>query len=737
MTKRAYPINTVQMHPLLKTTFLYPLTVLLLLTSCAQRPEIAERQEAVEIAVPPYARHLKGWTICLDPGHGGQGHIPDYKRGPTGIREAEVNLQVALYLREMLQGSGATVIMTRLDDTYVSLPRRSQIANENHADFFISLHHNAIENRPETNYTSTWYHGDADESRPSLDLARYIQQGVADALRLPTSPATGLYSDKLVATSGFGVLRLTECPAVVCEASFYSNPEEEARLRLPDYRKREAYGYFLGLARYVASGFPKGTLVKPSPRGVPPGCDVPVVIHTKTPRLQIRISDGLHERGAWMLKRQQVFTDSIRVKIDGVSVPFHYHRDTELIDVNIEKPLSNGVHAVQTELVNYYGNHSLPSPHRFKVAPPAATMRLRAWTETLPFDGKSYVRISATALDAEGMPIADDEPFHAHTHRRALLFATQALSKDGTAQFYLRSLTQSGAATVNVSYRQKQASLKIRFAEIDYGIVQGQLSDANTGEPIPNVHLQISSLQKTATTDAQGSKRALTKRAYPQAQTTDAQTTDAQGHFFHTTDVEGETTLRISAVGYYPIERQLYVQANHATVIHEELHPVAGSAFADKVFVLHSRNAPELLTALQEMLELAGAKVHHIQKSSVNARIAAVNAIPEEGYYLRIHRAPLRKGAPAVIASHYRGNYDAENLLKRILEEFNAPPVTVQDTATPEIQQTNKMAMTLEIGDAGSAVEEARAIFMGAWRFFKGRAAVTDAEQRRFMAYFL
>ena len=733
------------MHPLLKTTFLYPLTVLLLLTSCAQRPEIAERQEAVEIAVPPYARHLKGWTICLDPGHGGQGHIPDYKRGPTGLREAEVNLQVALYLREMLQGSGATVIMTRIDDTYVSLPRRSQIANENHADFFISLHHNAIENRPETNYTSTWYHGDADESRPSLDLARYIQQGVADALRLPTSPATGLYSDKLVTTSGFGVLRLTECPAVVCEASFYSNPEEEARLRLPDYRKREAYGYFLGLARYVASGFPKGTLVKPSPIGVSPGCDVPVVTHTKTPRLQIRISDGLHERGAWMLKRQQVFTDSIRVKIDGVSVPFHYQRDTEIIDVNIEKPLSNGVHAVQTELVNYYGNHSLPSPQWFKVAPPAATMHLRAWTETLPFDGKSYVRISATALDAEGMPIADDEPLHAHTahtQRRALLFATQALSKDGTAQFYLRSLTQPGTATVNVSYRQKQASLKIRFAEIDYGIVQGQLSDADTGEPIPNVLLQISSLQKTATTDTPGPKRALTKRAYPRTQTTDAhmtdaQTTDAQGHFFHTTDVEGETTLRISAAGYYPIERQLYVQANHATVIHEELHPVAGGAFAAKVFVLHSRNAPELLTVLQEMLELAGAKVHHIQKSSVNARIAAVNAIPEEGYYLRIHRAPLRKGAPAVIASHYRGNYDAENLLKRILEEFNAPPVTVQDTATPEIQQTNKMAMTLEIGDTGSAVEEARAIFMGAWRFFKGRAAVTDAEKRRFMAYFM
>ena len=99
----------------------------------------------------------------------------------------------------------SSVIMTRVDDSYVSLPMRSQIANESGADFFISLHHNGIDN-PTVNYTSTWYHGDADESRHSLDLARYIQQGVSDALQLPTSPASGLYSDKLVTASGFGVL---------------------------------------------------------------------------------------------------------------------------------------------------------------------------------------------------------------------------------------------------------------------------------------------------------------------------------------------------------------------------------------------------------------------------------------------------------------------------------------------------------------------------------------------------
>ena len=288
--------------------------VFLLFVGCSRRQEITEQLLPSYIEIPPHARHLKGFKICLDPGHGGQGHIPDYKRGPTGLREANVNLHVALYLREMLQEVGGTVIMTRVDDSYVSLPMRSQIANENGADFFISLHHNGIDN-PKTNYTSTWYHGDADDSRQNLDLARYIQQGVSDALRLPTSPASGLYSDRLVTASGFGVLRMTECPAVLCEASFLSNPEEEVRLQGDDYLKKEAYGYFLGIARYVEGGFPRGGLVNPHHQSV---------VQTKMPLLQIQVVDGLHERGAWMLKRQQVFTDAIRVKIDGVSVPYHY-----------------------------------------------------------------------------------------------------------------------------------------------------------------------------------------------------------------------------------------------------------------------------------------------------------------------------------------------------------------------------------------------------------------------------
>ena len=704
-----------QMHIRLCYIIAVITSVFLVFIGCSRRQKIIEQQTPFHAEIPAYTRHLKGFKICLDPGHGGQAHIPDYKRGPTGVREADVNLQVALHLRSMLQEVGATVVMTRVDDSYVSLATRCQIANESGAHFFISLHHNGIDN-PETNYTSTWYHGDADDSRQSLDLARYVQQGVADALSLPSSPATGLFSDKLVAASGFGVLRLTKCPAVLCEASFLSNPEEEARLKQNDYLRNEAYGYFLGIARYIAAGFPKGILIAPQPE---------TIIQTRTPQLQIRVTDGLHQRGAWMLKRQQVFTNTIRVKLNGVSVPFHYDRDTDIITVALEEPLANGTHFVQTELVNYYGNHSLPSQQWFKVAPAAVALQISAWTDTLPADGKSYVGISVTALDAEGTPIADGEPIYAQT-TNGILKETRQLSKHGSAHFYLYAPESPGTATVEVSYGEKRASLTINFTDTDRGIVQGQVSDAASGEPLQDVQLQ----------------------AHPGL----TATTDTAGHFFITTKAPIKTTLDISKMGYYPQKRKIDIIPNQATVTHPKLQPIAGGAFASTRIVLDSRSdtpaTEKLIETLSALLELAGAKVYNIwtpgQALTTAERIRQINAIEGNGYYLQINHTEWHPDEPPVIAAHYRGNQRTETFLKRILEQFDktlfqTPIVTVQDRTTPEIQQTNKMAMTLEIRSLNqqnaSAVAEARAIFFGAWTFLKGDKKIDAAEQKRFMAY--
>lgn len=678
-------------------------------------------QETNEIKLPPYSRFLKGIKICLDPGHGGQGHIPDYKRGPTGLREAEINLTVAKYLKVLLEQAEAIVIMTRTDDTYVSLARRSEIANENEVDFFISIHHNGIENNPEVNFTSTWYHGDADESRPSLDLARYIQKGVSDALSLPKSTPAGLFSDKLIVYSGFGVLRLTKCPAIVCEASFYTNPEEEARLKNKEYLKKQAYGYFLGIARYVEAGFPKGVLIEPKHESK---------IQTKTPSIKIQVNDGLHERGAWMLKRQQVFTDTIKVKINDIYYPYEYDRETDTITVNIKESLSNGVNTVLTELVNLYGNHSLPKSEHFIVAPPAAELQLNAWTDTMPYNGNGYVGIVVTALDADRQPIADGERIKVKT-TNGILTESDILTLNGKSYTYLFAPNTPGIALIEAVYGETSSSQTIYFTDVGNGYLQGQVTNAETNDPVSAVILQ----------------------AEPNLITI----SDSMGHYHIKTDPSAEhpykTAIHLSKKGFYPSTQHILIEGNKANILNVKLHAIADGVFDNFIVVLdsktNSQKTNQLIEKLKSMLELAGAKVFNIhlpkQQVSTEERIKSVNSINAEGYYLQINHTSVVEGEPSVIATHNRGNRDTEILLKGILSQFNktlikTPIVTVQDRDTPIIQQTNKLAMTLEIPTLENAdttaEQEAIAIFIGAWLFLLDDTKIEKDSLERFMVYY-
>ncbi len=270
--------------------------------------------------VPPYARYLKGLTIVLDPGHIGQslkGRGPDWKRGPTGLWEGDINLRVANYLREFLVEAGATVILTRekneprdIADSE-DLADRARIANEARADLLLSIHHNGVE-KPDPNFTTVFYHGDGTRSPASLAAARQILFGLNDALRLEKLTEIPLWSDLQIAErSGFGVLRLSEGPAVLSEASFHTNPAEEDRLRDPVYNRREAYGMFLGLARWAQSGLPRVALVEPSSRRVQRG---------KTVTLQL--DDGLSKRDGRGPRAIRVLGASLRIELDGLSLNY-------------------------------------------------------------------------------------------------------------------------------------------------------------------------------------------------------------------------------------------------------------------------------------------------------------------------------------------------------------------------------------------------------------------------------
>ena len=305
-----------------------------------------------EYPVVPYAEYLEGVKICLDPGHGGLTDRRGYKRGPTGVREAEMNLRVAGYLRDFLDHVGAEVLLTREEDVDVSLEDRARMANDWGADLFISCHHNAVDNNPAANFTTVWYHRDVDHRPTNLDLARYLCQGLIDELALPTVTGVPLKSDQLMYETGFAVLRHADVTAALSESSFFTNPEEEQRLRDPHHNLREAYGLFLGLAKYALGGFPRTHLITPDD-GVVIGLPYAV---------EFELDDGLRGRRSWGHDRQMILSGSIAVRFDGKLIAHEFVNDSYRLLVDLPADAEPGAHDLEVQFENMY-KHSVLNPH--------------------------------------------------------------------------------------------------------------------------------------------------------------------------------------------------------------------------------------------------------------------------------------------------------------------------------------------------------------------------------------
>jgi N-acetylmuramoyl-L-alanine amidase len=173
--------------------------------------------------------------VAIDPGH-----PPLGATGPTGLREAEVNLAIALRLQKMLQSAGAKVVMTRTADSAVDLWSRVAIADTSGAEVLVSIHNNALPDgvNPFTNNgTSVFY------NQPrSVPLASEIQQSLVGRLKLP---------DLGISRADLAVIRPTWMPAVLCEGMFLILPEQEAVLRSSEGQQEYARGVFDGLRSFL------------------------------------------------------------------------------------------------------------------------------------------------------------------------------------------------------------------------------------------------------------------------------------------------------------------------------------------------------------------------------------------------------------------------------------------------------------------------------------------------------
>lgn len=176
----------------------------------------------------------RGHVVAIDPGHGGKdpGAI-----GPTGLREADVVLDVALQVRDLLAKDGIRVVMTRETDATVELVDRPKIARDRGATIFISIHANA-NTRAEVNGSETYY-----LTPQSLALAQMIQDELGVVLGIPS---------RGIKTANFLVLRDNGIPSVLVETAFITHPDDEARLRDLAFRQRLAQAVYNGISRFLA-----------------------------------------------------------------------------------------------------------------------------------------------------------------------------------------------------------------------------------------------------------------------------------------------------------------------------------------------------------------------------------------------------------------------------------------------------------------------------------------------------
>ncbi|SEN73468.1 N-acetylmuramoyl-L-alanine amidase [Mesobacillus persicus] len=194
---------------------------------------------------------LSGKIILLDPGHGG----PDPGAVKEDGIEKDISLSVSLKLRDYLQQQGALVMMTRETDIDLAdkelkgyskrkvqdLKRRLDMINHSDADFFASIHLNAI---PSAKWkgAQTFYSGHYKESKRG---AKFIQEELRRNLENTNREAK--------TSNDIYLLKNSKIPGVLVEIGFLSNPTEREMLKQEQYQEQVAASIYQGIMRYYTN----------------------------------------------------------------------------------------------------------------------------------------------------------------------------------------------------------------------------------------------------------------------------------------------------------------------------------------------------------------------------------------------------------------------------------------------------------------------------------------------------
>ncbi len=189
--------------------------------------------------------------IGIDPGHGG---VDPGAVSKTGVLEDEINLEIALKLKRLVEQSGGIVIMTREEDKGLytdksttlrekkteDLLNRKALIEEAECQLFVSIHMNSFTNTRYYGSQTFYYDGNIENEK----LASIIQEELKTVLDKENSRAAAIRDDVYL-------IKELQIPSVLVEAGFLSNPEEERLLQTEEYQEKIAWAIYVGIMKYL------------------------------------------------------------------------------------------------------------------------------------------------------------------------------------------------------------------------------------------------------------------------------------------------------------------------------------------------------------------------------------------------------------------------------------------------------------------------------------------------------
>jgi N-acetylmuramoyl-L-alanine amidase len=220
--------------------------LILLIVVC----EIGINYSISQKAIKTNATPITNKTIVLDAGHG----VPDEGAvGFTGTTEQAINLEIALRLQELIEQSGAKVVLTRSDENSIysadstsirnkkisDIKNREYIVNSSNADIFISIHLNKYQDSKYSGW-QTFYQSKIENSKLlATSIQNELNNNITyDNTRIP------------MAIKGVYLMEHINIPGVVVECGFISNPEEEQLLKQETHQSKLAWGIYTGIQKY-------------------------------------------------------------------------------------------------------------------------------------------------------------------------------------------------------------------------------------------------------------------------------------------------------------------------------------------------------------------------------------------------------------------------------------------------------------------------------------------------------